>query len=71
MARNRDPTLTVRRAWIVLEGWDTVGKGGVVRRLGWALGSRSFKVHPISAPHEYERAEHYLPWSHQSRHMER
>jgi len=25
------------RALIVLEGWDTAGKGGVVRRLGWAL----------------------------------
>src|SRR5262249_14956520 len=48
------------RALIVLEGWDTAGKGGVVRRLGWALDPRSFKVHPISAPDEHERAEHYL-----------
>ena len=29
---------TAHRAIIVLEGWDTAGKGGVVRRLGWALG---------------------------------
>src|SRR3954447_12099738 len=28
---------TKHRAIIVLEGWDTAGKGGVVRRLGWAL----------------------------------
>jgi polyphosphate kinase 2 (PPK2 family) len=48
------------RALIVLEGWDTAGKGGVVRRLGWALDPRSFKVHPISAPDQHERAEHYL-----------
>ena len=34
---------------VVLEGWDTAGKGGVVSRLGWALESRSFKVHPILA----------------------
>src|SRR5499427_10502621 len=54
------------RALIVLEGWDTAGKGGVVRRLGWALDPRSFKVHPISAPDEHERAEHYLQrfWRH-------
>jgi polyphosphate kinase 2 (PPK2 family) len=54
------------RALIVLEGWDTAGKGGVVRRLGWALDPRSFKVHPISAPDQHERAEHYLQrfWRH-------
>jgi polyphosphate kinase 2 (PPK2 family) len=54
------------RALIVLEGWDTAGKGGVVRRLGWALDPRSFKVHPISAPDEHESAEHYLQrfWRH-------
>src|SRR6187431_3320322 len=57
---------TNRRAIIVLEGWDTAGKGGVVRRLGWALDPRSFKVHPISAPDQHERAEHYLQrfWRH-------
>ncbi|MGC2717887.1 MAG: helix-turn-helix domain-containing protein, partial [Pseudolabrys sp.] len=41
---------TSRRAVLVLEGWDTAGKGGIVRRLGWALDPRSFKVHPIAAP---------------------
>jgi Polyphosphate kinase 2 (PPK2) len=48
------------RALIVLEGWDTAGKGGIVRRLGWALDPRSFKVHSIAAPDEHERAQHYL-----------
>jgi polyphosphate kinase 2 (PPK2 family) len=48
------------RAIIVLEGWDTAGKGGIVRRLGWALDPRSFKVNPISSPDEHERAQHYL-----------
>jgi polyphosphate kinase 2 (PPK2 family) len=48
------------RALIVLEGWDTAGKGGIVRRLGWALDPRSFKVHPIAAPDEHERGQHYL-----------
>jgi polyphosphate kinase 2 (PPK2 family) len=51
---------TSQRAVIVLEGWDTAGKGGIVRRLGWALDPRSFKVHPIAAPDEHERAEQYL-----------
>jgi AMP-polyphosphate phosphotransferase len=52
--------VTGERALIVLEGWDTAGKGGIVRRLGWALDPRSFKVHPIAAPGEHERAQHYL-----------
>jgi polyphosphate kinase 2 (PPK2 family) len=51
---------TSERALLVLEGWDTAGKGGIVRRLGWALDPRSFKVHPIAAPDEHERAQHYL-----------
>ena len=51
---------TSERAIIVLEGWDTAGKGGIVRRLGWALDPRSFKVNPIASPDEHERAQHYL-----------
>jgi polyphosphate kinase 2 (PPK2 family) len=51
---------TSHRAVIVLEGWDTAGKGGVVRRLGWALDPRSFKVHTIAAPGDHEKSLHYL-----------
>jgi polyphosphate kinase 2 (PPK2 family) len=51
---------TTHRAVIVLEGWDTAGKGGVVRRLGWALDPRSFKVHAIAAPSGREKSLHYL-----------
>ena len=51
---------TSQRAIIVLEGWDTAGKGGVVRRLGWALDPRSFKVHAIAAPTGREKSRHYL-----------
>ena len=50
---------TPNRAVIVLEGWDTAGKGGVVRRLGWALDPRSFRVHSIAAPGEREKSLHY------------
>src|SRR5215813_2089486 len=51
---------TPERALVVIEGWDTAGKGGVLRRLGWALDPRSFNVHPIGAPTQRERAQHYL-----------
>ena len=51
---------TQERAVVVLEGWDTAGKGGVVRRCGWVLDPRSFKVHPIAAPSSQEQAQHYL-----------
>jgi polyphosphate kinase 2 (PPK2 family) len=51
---------TRERAVVVLEGWDTAGKGGVVRRLGWALDPRSFKVYPIAAPRSHEHGRHYL-----------
>src|SRR6516164_436724 len=51
---------TRERAVVVLEGWDTAGKGGIVRRLGWVLDPRSFKVYPIAAPLSHERGRHYL-----------
>ena len=51
---------TPERAVVVLEGWDTAGKGGIVRRLGWALDPRSFKVYPIAAPQRHEQGRHYL-----------
>jgi AMP-polyphosphate phosphotransferase len=61
---------THERAVVVLEGWDTAGKGGVVRRLGWALDPRSFKVHTIAAPEEREKSLHYLQrfWERLPRH---
>jgi polyphosphate kinase 2 (PPK2 family) len=51
---------TTNRAVLVLEGWDTAGKGGIVRRLGWALDPRSFKAHAIAAPSAREKSLHYL-----------
>jgi polyphosphate kinase 2 (PPK2 family) len=51
---------TPHRAAIILEGWDAAGKGGVIRRLGWALDPRSFKVHTIAAPTGREKSQHYL-----------
>ncbi len=51
---------TREHAVIVLEGRDTAGKGGVVRRLGWTLDPRSFKVHPIAAPTPIQKKQQYL-----------
>ena len=51
---------TRERAVIVLEGWDAAGKGEVVRRLGWAMDPRSFRVYPVAAPLSHEVGKHYL-----------
>ena len=51
---------TRERAVVVLEGWDAAGKGGIVRRLGWAMDPRSFKVYPIAAPLSHEEGRHFL-----------
>ena len=54
---------------IAFEGWDAAGKGGAIRRLTYALSARNYKVVPIAAPSDEERAHHYLWrfWRHLSR----
>lgn len=47
-------------AVIVLEGWDAAGKGGLIRRIAWALDPRTLSVWPIGAPDAVERREHWL-----------
>ena len=49
-----------RRAAVVFEGWDAAGKGGIIRRLGWPLDPRGFKVWPIAAPLPEEQGQPYL-----------
>lgn len=49
-----------RNAIFVFEGADAAGKGGAIRRIVWALDARQYRVIPISAPTEEERAHHYL-----------
>ena len=49
-----------RRGIIVLEGWDTAGKGGLIRRLGEHLDPRRFQAWPIGAPTPDEQGRHYL-----------
>jgi polyphosphate:AMP phosphotransferase len=50
-----------RRSVVVLfEGWDAAGKGGAIRRVTAALDARLFRVIPVAAPTDEERAQHYL-----------
>ncbi len=49
-----------RRAVVVFEGWDAAGKGGIIRRMGWPLDPRGFKVWAIAAPTPEEKGQHYL-----------
>ncbi len=56
-----------RAAWekkvssvLVFEGWDAAGKGGTVRRLTSAMDARLYRVVPIAAPTDEERAHQYL-----------
>jgi polyphosphate:AMP phosphotransferase len=54
---------------LLFEGWDAAGKGGAIRRVTSALDPRCYRVVPIAAPTDEERARHYLWrfWRHLSR----
>ncbi len=45
-----------RSAIFVFEGSDAAGKGGAIRRIAWALDARQYRVIPIAAPTDEERA---------------
>lgn len=49
-----------RKAVLLLEGWDASGKGGAIQRLTAQCDPRHYKVWPIAAPSDEERAHHYL-----------
>jgi len=49
-----------RKAIIVCEGWDAAGKGGAIQRLTAECDPRHYRVWPIAAPSEDEKAHHYL-----------
>jgi polyphosphate:AMP phosphotransferase len=54
---------------LLFEGWDAAGKGGAIRRVTSALDPRAYRVVPVAAPTDEERARHYLWrfWRHLSR----
>jgi polyphosphate:AMP phosphotransferase len=45
---------------MAFEGWDAAGKGGAIRRVTHAIDARQYRVIPIAAPTDEERAHHYL-----------
>ena len=49
-----------RKAIVVCEGWDASGKGGAIQRLTAQGDPRAYRVWPIAAPTDEEKAHHYL-----------
>lgn len=49
-----------KRCIVMMEGTDTAGKGGIIRRLTRHLDPRSAHVWPIGAPARWEQSRHYL-----------
>jgi polyphosphate kinase 2 (PPK2 family) len=49
-----------RKAIIAIEGWDASGKGGAIQRLTAQCDPRAYRVWPIAAPTDEEKARHYL-----------
>jgi len=49
-----------RSAIILCEGWDAAGKGGAIQRMTATCDPRAYRVWPIAAPTEDEKAHHYL-----------
>lgn len=49
-----------KRAVIVFEGWDAAGKGGAIQRLTTGWDPRHFRVWPIGAPTDEDKARHFL-----------
>ena len=45
---------------LVFEGMDAAGKGGAIRRITQALDARFYRVIPVAAPTDEERAQPYL-----------
>ena len=56
----RDKRMRERSLVIVFEGMDAAGKGSTIRRVTQAMDARHYKVIPIAAPSEEERAQPYL-----------
>lgn len=48
------------RGIVVFEGWDAAGKGGTIRRMSAVMDPRGFKVWPIAAPTDVDKARHFL-----------
>ena len=49
-----------RSAIVLCEGWDAAGKGGAIQRMTADCDPRAYRVWPIAAPTDEEKAHHYL-----------
>ncbi|MFO0549990.1 MAG: polyphosphate:AMP phosphotransferase [Polyangiaceae bacterium] len=56
----RDPDFAHRNVVAVFEGVDAAGKGGAIRRITGALDARQYRVIPVAAPTDEEKARPYL-----------
>ncbi|MFJ2548365.1 polyphosphate:AMP phosphotransferase [Pseudomonas sp. NPDC087612] len=56
----RDKRMRRHALIAVFEGNDAAGKGGAIRRVAAALDPRQYRIVPIAAPTEEERAQPYL-----------
>ena len=65
----RSPKFMKLPAILVFEGADAAGKGGAIRRVTGALDPRIYRVTPIAAPTQEEKAHPYLWrfWKHMPR----
>jgi AMP-polyphosphate phosphotransferase len=66
----RSKKMRDRSIVMVFEGMDAAGKGSTIRRMTRAMDARFYRVVPIAAPSEEERAQPYLWrfWRHIPRH---
>ena len=56
----RSKKMRDRSLVLVFEGMDAAGKGSTIRRLTQAMDARFFRLIPVAAPSEEERAQPYL-----------
>jgi polyphosphate:AMP phosphotransferase len=56
----RSKKMRARSVVMVFEGMDAAGKGSTIRRITQAIDARFYRVIPIAAPTEEERAQPYL-----------
>jgi polyphosphate:AMP phosphotransferase len=56
----RAPEMSKRSLVLVFEGVDAAGKGSTIRRITQAMDARHYRVVPVAAPNEAERAQPYL-----------
>jgi len=56
----RHPRFREHNVVAVFEGMDAAGKGGAIRRITGALDARLYRIIPIAAPTDEERAQPYL-----------